>query len=37
VDEYGGEVWVEDNVPRGAVFVVELERIRRANQNGSEE
>jgi PAS domain S-box-containing protein len=37
VEEYGGEVWVEDNVPRGAVFVVELERIRRANQNGSEE
>ncbi len=26
VDNYGGRVWVEDNDPRGAVFVVELER-----------
>jgi PAS domain S-box-containing protein len=24
LEEYGGEVWVEDNDPRGAVFVVEL-------------
>lgn len=24
VDQYGGEVWVEDNDPTGAVFVVEL-------------
>jgi len=24
VDSYGGEVWVEDNEPEGAVFVVEL-------------
>jgi PAS domain S-box-containing protein len=24
VESYGGEVWVEDNEPRGAVFVVEL-------------
>jgi PAS domain S-box-containing protein len=24
VDRYGGEVWVEDNDPRGAVFCVEL-------------
>jgi signal transduction histidine kinase len=24
VEQYGGEVWVEDNEPRGAVFVVEL-------------
>ena len=24
VEQYGGEVWVEDNKPRGAVFVVEL-------------
>lgn len=26
VDRYGGELWVEDNDPRGAVFTVELER-----------
>lgn len=26
VDGYDGRVWVEDNEPRGAVFVVELER-----------
>lgn len=26
VSQYGGEVWVEDNEPRGAVFKVELER-----------
>jgi signal transduction histidine kinase len=26
VDRYDGAVWVEDNDPRGAVFVVELER-----------
>ncbi|EMA41148.1 PAS domain S-box protein [Halobiforma nitratireducens] len=24
VDDYGGEVWVEDNEPRGAIFVVRL-------------
>ncbi len=24
VDQYGGEIWVEDNEPQGAVFVVEL-------------
>ncbi|MFP4631822.1 MAG: ATP-binding protein [Halobacteriales archaeon] len=24
VDSYGGDVWIEDNEPRGAVFVVEL-------------
>ncbi|WP_396612134.1 ATP-binding protein [Haloferax sp. S1W] len=24
VDQYGGDVWVEDNVPRGAIFVVKL-------------
>jgi signal transduction histidine kinase len=24
VDQFGGDVWVEDNDPRGAVFVVEL-------------
>jgi signal transduction histidine kinase len=24
VTRYGGDVWVEDNEPRGAVFVVEL-------------
>jgi len=24
VTEYGGEIWVEDNEPRGAVFVVQL-------------
>jgi len=27
VDLYGGNVWIEDNDPRGAVFVVEFERI----------
>ncbi|XGI84024.1 PAS domain S-box protein [Halorutilales archaeon Cl-col2-1] len=26
VESYGGEVWVEDNEPEGAVFVVELPR-----------
>ena len=26
VDRYGGAVWVEDNVPEGSVFVVELPR-----------
>ena len=26
VDEYGGDVWVEGNEPRGSVFVVELPR-----------
>jgi PAS domain S-box-containing protein len=26
VSSYGGEVWVEDNDPRGAVFAVELQR-----------
>jgi signal transduction histidine kinase len=24
VDRYGGDVWVEDNEPEGAVFIVEL-------------
>jgi len=27
VDRYGGAVWIEDNEPRGAVFVVELPRV----------
>jgi PAS domain S-box-containing protein len=27
LEEYGGEVWVEDNDPSGAVFVVELVRM----------
>ena len=27
VEGYGGEVWVEDNEPRGAVFVVELPTV----------
>jgi signal transduction histidine kinase len=26
VGQYGGDVWIEDNEPRGAVFVVELRR-----------
>lgn len=26
IDTYGGEVWIEDNEPRGAVFIVELQR-----------
>jgi PAS domain S-box-containing protein len=26
VDAYGGDVWVEDNEPEGAVFVVELQK-----------
>ncbi|MFB6161592.1 MAG: ATP-binding protein [Haloferacaceae archaeon] len=26
VEQYGGDVWVEDNDPRGAAFVVELDR-----------
>jgi signal transduction histidine kinase len=29
VDRYGGDVWVEDNEPRGAVFVIELPRARK--------
>ena len=28
VDGYGGDVWVEDNEPTGAVFAVELLRAR---------
>jgi len=32
VTQYGGEVWVEDNEPTGAVFVVEL---RRAGNSGA--
>ncbi|CAI50439.1 sensor box histidine kinase [Natronomonas pharaonis DSM 2160] len=28
VERYGGAVWVEDNEPRGAVFVVELPKAR---------
>jgi signal transduction histidine kinase len=35
VEEYGGEVWVEDNDPRGAVIVVELERMWPDTQNES--
>ncbi|WP_435360782.1 PAS domain-containing sensor histidine kinase [Haloarchaeobius sp. DFWS5] len=31
VTEFGGSVWVEDNDPRGAVFVVELPRADRAD------
>ncbi|MFC6990216.1 sensor histidine kinase [Haloplanus sp. GCM10025708] len=27
ITRYGGEVWVEDNEPRGSVFVVELPRV----------
>lgn len=27
VTEYGGDVWIEDNEPDGAVFVVELPRV----------
>lgn len=27
VSEFGGDVWIEDNDPRGSVFVVELERV----------
>jgi|GEM_PF-2425739 len=29
VDHYRGDVWVEDNEPRGSVFVVELQKTRR--------
>jgi signal transduction histidine kinase len=32
VDSYGGDVWVEDNEPEGAVFVVELPKARRARR-----
>ena len=28
VETFGGEVWIEDNDPRGAVFVVELRRAQ---------
>jgi PAS domain S-box-containing protein len=27
VDSYGGDVWVEDNDPKGSVFKVELEKV----------
>lgn len=27
VDQFGGTVWVEDNEPEGAIFVVELQRV----------
>lgn len=29
VDRYGGAVWIEDNEPRGTIFVVELPRVDR--------
>lgn len=35
VDSYGGAVWVEDNVPSGAVFVIELDAIQDGMRNGS--
>lgn len=28
VDRYGGDVWVEDNDPEGAVFIIELQRVQ---------
>lgn len=31
VDSYGGDVWVEDNDPEGAVFVIELPLEERSN------
>lgn len=34
VDHYGGEVWVEDNEPRGAVFTVVLDRAKSAESDG---
>lgn len=27
LDQFGGDVWVEDNEPRGSVFVVELQKM----------
>lgn len=33
VDSYEGEVWVEDNEPSGAVFVVELQKAEFPNGN----
>jgi PAS domain S-box-containing protein len=27
VDQYGGEVWIEDNEPEGSVFVLRFERV----------
>ncbi|MFA9517553.1 sensor histidine kinase [Halopenitus sp. H-Gu1] len=35
VDTYGGDVWVEDNEPEGAVFVVELPVTEDCKQTGS--
>jgi len=35
VEGYGGTVWVEDNEPEGAVFVVELQRIDQKRPNAS--
>jgi signal transduction histidine kinase len=34
IDEYGGTVRVEDNDPRGSVFVAELPRAKRASGDG---
>ena len=36
VERYGGAVWVEDNDPRGAVFVVELE-VRSHEQSADDQ
>ncbi|PCR90844.1 ATP-binding protein [Natrinema ejinorense] len=33
IDGYGGRAWVEDNDPRGTVFVVELPRVTDPNSN----
>jgi PAS domain S-box-containing protein len=33
VDQYGGDVWVEDNEPAGAVFTVKLERTQESPKN----
>jgi PAS domain S-box-containing protein len=36
LEEYGGDVWVEDNDPHGAVFVVELVQVSQAEQHSVE-
>lgn len=35
VERYGGKIWVEDNEPRGSVFVVELPRVTTGLADGS--
>jgi signal transduction histidine kinase len=33
IDRYGGRVWVENNQPRGSIFVIELPQVRRSTSS----